>query len=382
MKLKKIKMNKQYAALAALLLVGALLGYGSSKIDLADISNVLKRKPTRELPYKYDANISENAQNLFGDENALFSYVKKFGPKKTTQYLATFPSCHDTAHKAGRMAYELAGADAFKQCSSECHSGCYHGATEAYFKEHGTENLSENIATLCSSELNAFFTHQCFHGIGHGLTAWTNYDVPKALTDCDLLPNSSAQSSCWTGVFMENIVGGLASKEGHVSKYLSSDPLYPCTDPKVEEKYRVSCYFLQTSRMMQLFASDFKKIGDACAKAPKEYQRSCFESMGRDVGGVHRADSTMAIKMCSYAPKGSARVGCLVGAVQDTFWDPSGQDIALGFCKKLTDKEEKDACYGTIFGRAPEVILAREAHEAFCAKAEEAYKGQCRSYIR
>lgn len=342
-----------------------------------------------EPEFAWDETIEESSSAIFQDMDALKSYVKKFGPGRTIERLnelsAEFGSCHNPAHEAGRFSYEIFEDKAFQKCSAYCHSGCYHGATEAYFKEHGTANFAENLKVLCTSELNSFFSHQCIHGIGHGLMAWTDYDLPEALKSCDLL--SEQQSSCWSGVFMENIVGGLAEKEGqqsgetntselapHFTKYLSDDPLYPC--PAVDDKYENTCYFLQTSRMAQLYGSDYAKISKGCSDAPVEHQRSCFESMGRDVNAGRR-DPETSISACSHAPLGSARTGCLIGAVQDTFWDPTGQDTALSFCALLKDKGEKEACYQTIFGRAPDVIVAKSDLQAFCGKAETAYRALC-----
>ncbi|OHB22889.1 MAG: hypothetical protein A2939_04165 [Parcubacteria group bacterium RIFCSPLOWO2_01_FULL_48_18] len=336
--------------------------------------------PAGEESGSSSASIAKDATEIFNDEEALRAYVKTYGSKQTLLRLhelsLLYGSCHTAAHKAGRISYEIYGDKSFRLCSSECHSGCYHGATEAYFKEHGTANLVANLQTLCGSELNAFFSHQCIHGIGHGLMAWTNYELFDALTSCDELERQ--QDSCWTGVFMENIVGGLNEEEGHATQFLNEDPLYPCTI--VDDKYKFSCYFLQTSRMTQLYGSDFSKVASACLKAPEQYQRHCFESMGRDVGGTHRGNAEREIADCSYAPAGASRVGCVIGAVQDSFWDPTGQNNALAFCRLLTEKEEKDACYRTIFARAPQVLVSVEEVKHFCARAEEQYHNECLSF--
>lgn len=336
-------------------------------------------------------NISANDETLFTNDGSLYSYIKKYGPKKTIQQLnslsAKYGDCHQTAHKAGRISYDLYGSKSFQLCSSECHSGCYHGATEAYFRDHGTKNLTKDLNILCSSELNPFFSHQCLHGIGHGLMAWSDYDLNLALKSCEML--SAHQDSCWTGVFMENIIGGLATEAspteqktlaGHFTKYLNNDPQYPCNI--VEEKYKPSCYFLQTSRTMQLFNGDFSKIAKACSDAPTAYQSSCFQSMGRDVGGVFRNNSTGAIGACQSVPGGSLRIDCLVGAVQDSFWDPSGQDQAIGFCKLLISSKEKSACYNTIFERAPQVLASKSDLSLFCSKAEYQYRDLCQNNLR
>lgn len=333
--------------------------------------------PTEAPERAYDENIPEDARVIWTDEGALYSYVRKYGAAKTIQYLHSLESqlgdCHQNAHSAGRFAYEIFSEQAFQTCSAECHSGCYHGATEAYFRDHGTANLAEDLAVICSSELNRFLSHQCFHGVGHGLMAFADYELFEALANCDLLPQG--QESCYSGVYMENVVGGLAPTVGHFTDYLNDDPHFPCNI--VDEEYKNSCYFYQTSRMVQLFDWDFSLVAEACAEIEEQYQRSCFESMGRDVGGVSFDDNARAIEHCGTAPEGQPRIWCLNGAVQNTFWDVAGQDQALDFCARLDDQAEKAGCYETIFQRAP-LILEQEAElQAFCGKAEAEYQQPC-----
>lgn len=177
---------------------------------------------------------------------------------------------------------------------------------------------------------------------------------------------------------MENIVGGLTDKKdstGHFTEYLSGDPQYPCNI--VDNKYKSSCYFLQTSRMVQLFANDFSKVASTCIEVPADYRYSCFMSMGRDIGGSNRKNPKGAIEACSGAPIGQYREACLSGAIQDTFWDSSGQDDALDFCKILIDSKEKSLCYTLIFDRAKEVLSSKNETRAFCLKAEKEYQKIC-----
>jgi len=324
----------------------------------------------------YIKNIKKNAVIDFNDQNQLYSYVRNFGPKKTTARLhelqSSFGDCHQPAHDVGNYAYVLEGSGAFQTCGAECHSGCYHGATENFFREHGTENLAEDLAVICDSELNPFLSHQCVHGIGHGLMAWADYEIFDALQNCDLL--EAGLPSCYTGVYMENIIGGLAQSAGHYTEYLSDDPHFPCNI--VDEKYKDSCYFYQTSRMIALFNGDFSKVAEACSEAPEAYQISCFQSMGRDVGGRSGRVPEVAIKFCGSVKDEIYREDCIAGAVQDFFWDPSGQDKAISFCRLLGDPEEKNRCYGTIFLRAPQVLDSGDLQQ-FCEKAELEYIPQC-----
>jgi plastocyanin len=216
-------------------------------------------KPTTS---SFDKNIPNDDESIFSDEKRLASYMHKYGPKETIAALhaleGKFGSCHQSAHRAGHIGYEQLGEKALIEYSPECQSGYYHGVMEAYFKDHGTNNLAESLTNLCPKNLNNFFEHQCIHGIGHGLLAWTNYELPEALTACDQLPRR--QDSCWTGAFMENLSAQIATgnknssapaADIHLTKYLKNDdPLYPCDG--VDSKYQNSCYFLQTSRMPQM----------------------------------------------------------------------------------------------------------------------------------
>jgi hypothetical protein len=309
------------------------------------------------------------------DGAGIRKWIEIIGPtevmtRMNNQKMSTGLDCHQPAHAVGRQSYEVYGDKVFTLCSAECHSGCYHGAAEAYFREHGADNLEKDLNVICSSSLNAFFSHQCLHGVGHGLMAWSGYDIFKALKSCDLL--SSQKDSCLTGVFMENIVGGLAV--AHKTKYLNEDPQYPCSI--MPDQYKSSCYFLQTSRMMQLFGGDFKKIAAACGKAPAPYQSVCFQSMGRDVGGSNPGNPKGAIAACDNAT-GQNRSDCLNGAIQDTFWDASGADVGLNFCRTLTMVEDKTQCYNLQFGRATQVFTSSSDIKNFCGKAEKEYQHLC-----
>lgn len=356
------------------------------------VMNVQTSNSTIDIS-KYTEDVPENSEKIFSDDIALGSYLKKYGVTKTITALRLlepkYGSCHQTAHRAGHIGYQLFGNKAFVEYSAECQSGYYHGVMEAYFKEHGADDIKTSLSTLCQAGQNDFFEHQCIHGIGHGIMAWTNYDLPAALKACDELPKR--QDSCWTGVFMENFGAKLAtdttvnstavgSTDVHYTKYLSSDPQYPCN--WVENKYKGSCYFLQTSRMLQIFGVDFKKVAQTCSQAPTVYQNSCFGSMGRDVGGSFPKDMAREISECGYVQNNEPmKIECLNGAVQNSFWDPSGQDLALEFCRLLTDANEKSNCYNTIFGRAPQVIFKNTDLESFCTKAETTYQDRCRAYI-
>ncbi len=315
------------------------------------------------------------------DDSALRKYIVKHGPEAAIQVIKTTPvDCHQRAHKVGRMTFQLRNNDAFKVMDSNCQSGYIHGMIEAFFDKNGTDNLQQHLALICKGVTNEFIAHQCYHGVGHGLMAFTDYDIPATLKDCDLLPTH--QQSCYSGAFMENVVGAIASDQAkshptamHFSNYLSNDPLYPCN--AVEEKYANACYFYQSSRMLQIFGPDFGKIAAGCSSIPNaNYQASCFGSMGRDVSNTYGDDYAAISTACSEPAIVSAanRLFCIDGAAQDRFWDVSEQKQAVSFCAALEEVDYKSHCYATIVGRAR--YLMKDI-AGFCSALEPAYAKSC-----
>ncbi len=321
------------------------------------------------------------ARALLTSDSLLHHFIETYGPAQTVAVLARAGAraridCHQRAHMLGHMAYRRFGAVALATAGHECHSGSYHGATEAMFQERGTLNLEDDVASLCGETTNRFFLHQCMHGIGHGLMAWTSYELHDALALCDRAGETMDQHSCYSGVFMENAVGGLQGSMGHKTAYLSDDPHFPCN--VVDERYMAPCYFYQTSHMVSIFRGDFSKVAAACAELEGFARRLCFESMGRDVGGRTRGDPDRSIALCSSAADPQDRRHCLDGAVQDYFWDASGAEPATEFCRLLDDDADKRSCYGTIIQRAGEILSDPAERARFCSALEEPYARRCR----
>lgn len=332
--------------------------------------------------------IAANDTRISTDDVLLKQYIRTYGPDKTIMYIKTLPvDCHQRVHKVGRLNYELNGNKAFTLLNSECMSGYTHGVTEAYFHKHGTEKLNESLELICQGQQNGFYSHQCFHGVGHGLMAYTDYDLPAALKSCDTIPAAAtAKESCYSGVFMENVVGAITIEKAksspnpsqyHVTNWLSDDPLFPCN--KVDAVYKNGCYIFQTSRMVQVLNYDFQKIAALCASIEQEYRYVCYSSMGRDVSASFGKQYSQIENSCAYGPEEQLRLACVDGAAQDKFWHESQQDSALEMCRGLQRAEFKNNCYITLNRRANEIIASTESKKAFCAKYEPTYANLCQA---
>ena len=287
--------------------------------------------------------------------------------------------CHTRAHELGRRAFELFGGESFKHCGIECHSGCRHGATEAFFAEYGAADLVSSMQTLCGDEVGSrFHMHQCIHGIGHGLMAWYDYGLYDALAACDLIQQKYHRKSCYSGVFMENIVGSIhsgAGEEGgyHHTQYLNDDPHYPCN--AVEDKYMFECYWLQTDQMRRLLG-DFGAVGEACAEAPEPFRFPCFHSMGRTVSGHLSLHPVKSYEVCMAVAHVPGRNWCLKGVLNNSLWDPSQADGAIAFCALSLETSFEEECYDRLMTQIAEVVPQQDVQH-FCEKLPEYYQAEC-----
>ena len=319
--------------------------------------------------------------DLFDNDVLLRKYVEEYGPAATVSLVAQAGEvvgqlCHERAHETGRAAYEVFGAAAFALAGHDCEAGAYHGATEAMFNERGTINLESDVQAICDSAAVFFFRLQCIHGVGHGLMAWTSYELYEALDLCDRLETDRDQRACYSGVFMENVVGGLSGTMGHFTDYLSDeDPHYPCN--ALTERYVAPCYLYHSTRMLIMFEYDYEKVAEECAQAPQIAQYDCFESFGRDLAANSLGDPARALEQChetvSDAPH---RVWCIQGSVQARFWKPESAPEAVEMCT-IAEGDEKNGCYWMIVTRGRELFPDRPSLEAFCSRLEPAYQAWC-----
>ena len=201
---------------------------------------------------------------LLGDTEAVREFMGAYGPHNTLKVLRqaeveTGLDCHQSAHHLGRMTFAEYGAAASISVEEVCRSGMRHGMMEQLFVNRGIANLAEDVEVLCPSEVNSFSRYQCLHGVGHGVMAWTAYEIEDALQLCDLLSDESSQRSCYTGIFMENVVSGLSAEVGQRSAYVDrNDPHYPCNI--LDERYVDDCYWYQTSQMLVVFNRDLELV--------------------------------------------------------------------------------------------------------------------------
>ncbi|HVS79998.1 MAG TPA: hypothetical protein VHF05_03375 [Candidatus Paceibacterota bacterium] len=315
------------------------------------------------FPSKLDKALSQvEFMKIAAEPKEIAYWLELLGPQPVmTKILAESGNgntvdCHTQAHQVGRVAYKIYGASVFKDGDDSCHSGFYHGAMEALIAEKGTDDFTKTVSDLCSNFDTRFGNFECLHGVGHGVLAYTDYDLPKALTICQELPTEFEARSCYGGVYMENVVTGMGvgAKPDHTTSWLNTDPQYPCDALPDDFNMVDDCYLMQTSWMLYVSNYDYPKVIGDCMAAPADHRHTCFKSFGRDVAGNTLRDPQKIVGYCGTVPQddNNYESDCIAGAVNVIidFWGEKYTDEADPVCN-LLDGAERLACQNLIAQR-------------------------------
>ncbi|HEV2669871.1 MAG TPA: hypothetical protein VGU74_02170 [Gemmatimonadales bacterium] len=295
---------------------------------------------------------------------------------------------HEYAHGIGIEAYgrstDIAGT--FAACGDGFSSGCRHGVIQAYFESREQVTQPE-VEALCqpfkSSAASRWVLFQCVHGMGHGLTMFHGHDLPRALTDCDLLSDGWDRESCYGGAFMESVIN--ATTPHHPATMLAAhsmhhapgstfkaidpaDPLYPCSI--MAERYLHACYQMQTSVMLNLNHGDIGDAAKSCARAPGAMRAVCFQSLGRDATSYTNRDPQKTVDLCHKAGE-QDRAACYFGAAKALVDWTATTDAAFAFCRIVGTEPGGPTCYQALGEEVATLLAGMPQREEQCARAQE-----------
>jgi hypothetical protein len=297
---------------------------------------------------------------------------------------------HEYAHGIGIEAYgrspEIPAT--FAACGDGFSSGCRHGVIQAYFeaREHVT---APEVNALCQPFKGAtgsrWVLFQCVHGMGHGLTMFHAHDLPRALTDCDLLSDGWDRESCYGGAFMENVINvtsphhpasQLAAHSHHHETAAAfkaidpNDPLYPCSI--MAERYLNACYQMQTSVMLHFNHGNIAAAGRSCDRAPPNMRTVCYQSLGRDITSYAMRNPEKTADLCAQGAT-AYRPACYFGAAKALVDWTATTDAAFTFCRIVAHEPPPAGatCYQALGEEIATLVAAMPEREEQCTRAQD-----------
>lgn len=332
---------------------------------------------------------SANMMQIAKNDDELRVWLKRAGAKKVMDKLlkdsggGATVDCHQESHAVGRIGYELYGSSVFLDGTAACHSGYYHGAMETFLKEKGTIHLAKSVAEICNKFPTSFGVFECLHGVGHGVVAYKDYDLPQALETCEQLETDYDRNSCYGGAFMENVVAaqGMGATKGHETKWANKvDPLFPCNGISQDYNIQYQCYQMQTSWMLTIYGYNFSKVVSECLKARLDMVSVCFKSYGRDAAGHTLRNPQKIVELCAKVSREKNYYEeCVVGAVNVIidFWGGGLKAQATDLCK-VVEESGKKICYSTVAWRLNDIFSSAGDKQYVCGTFEEGYESLCK----
>lgn len=398
------KAKKDLLPLALLILVLAafsLGGYAYKQFKTPDLQNLTEVKELNAVKWSYQE-YATYFQKLADKKGAVYAYK--------VLLVAPFPSgidIHLLGHVVGDMLYKQKGLEGIKDCTQDFRNACSHSVVIGYLQEHGEGSLPEIVKTCHEAPGGKGAYTMCFHGLGHGVLAFTGYNFDKAIQMCKKTGSAEFFNreyvECVGGASME-LVAGVHDRqvwEAQKPKYFSdADPLSPCDMAIVPDEVKSICYVHLTPHLFEAAGGNlgslkpeiFGKAMSFCSAIPassREQRDACYGGFGkeyivlsrgrdiRDIGSV-TADALIPVRAaCAQANDEQGERACNESALNSLFWGgENNPDAAFNYCSIATGDAQTE-CYRTLGGNITYYLGGTSKAQALCARLPEEFRPGC-----
>ncbi|XKT74465.1 MAG: hypothetical protein ACJKTH_03860 [Patescibacteria group bacterium UBA2163] len=283
---------------------------------------------------------------------------------------------HLLGHVVGDILYKQKGIDGIYDCTPDFRNACSHSIVVGLFSEEGKGALNE-IAEACSNAPGGSGAYtMCFHGLGHGILAYANYNFEQAIEMCAQTGSEARQNreyvECVGGATMEMFAGVHDRNAWELEKdnyFKEDDPLAPCNASFMPELVRPICYTYLTPHLFVSAGADlarpqpedYEKAFTYCDEIPKKNRaewEACYGGFGkeflvlaqdrdiRDIGSAPKESLQRIREWCALTDNEAGRMACNASALGSLFWGgENNPDASFTFCAIAEDERERNACY-------------------------------------
>ncbi len=357
------------------------------------------------------------AQNQNFNFQDLSNYFTDLTEKKGAAYayevlkITPIPSnidLHLMGHVVGDVLFKKQGIKGIEVCTHYFRNACSHSIVVGLFLERGTGALKD-IAQACKKAPGGRGAYgMCFHGLGHGILAFTEYDFRKAIELCKELEklnyDGSEYPQCAGGAVMEMVAGvhDRVAWEKQRENYIpDNDPLAPCSLDFMEEQTLSFCYAYLTPRLfraagMQLNNPDpstFKKAFSFCEDIEgKDLRDRCYSSFGKEFLGfviekdirgssiekLTKGEFLQVYSWCLIAEYSEGIKHCLLSVLSNLYWGGENKrGPSILFCKTIPDDQYQESCFTILISMVAYFIDDDQYMIDFCSEIPGKYKQEC-----
>lgn len=347
----------------------------------------------------------------------LTRYLRDLSEKKGAPYayqvLIRMPSVpgvdmHLLGHTVGDELYKQFGLEGMAYCTSDLRNACSHSVVIGALLEHGPSILKDVSAICRKAPGGSGAYNMCYHGLGHGVLAYTDYELSQAVGLCKRAAESAGNKAneyqeCIGGTIME-MTGGVHDAALRIEKskkyFKKEDPLYPCDADFMPSEVRGFCYTYLTPHLMEAAGGDLAAPKSEDFKIGMTYcdkltdigeRRACFGGFGkefpvilsgRDVRGVAALPESALKTMyewCSLAPTEGGRKDCSFQVLASLYWGGENDfQGSLRYCSAISDQADQKDCFARFVDTA-RYFRGRDAGymRNLCAALPDTYDSLC-----
>lgn len=358
------------------------------------------------------------------DNNLSFNELKKYftdlanqkGAKYAFEVLKTAPvppntDMHLLGHVVGDILYKQQGLEGIKICTQDFRNACSHSIVVGLLLDKGESALADISAACRSAPGGSGAYTMCYHGLGHGILAYTEYNLPKAVELCQKTATQKYHNQeaiqCAGGTVMEIISGG-----GHDPKlwtkkrplYLqASNPLKPCFSDYMPKEARHMCLLYITPYLYEAAGAnpgfpteaDFTRAFKYCNEIGESGERNtCFGGFGkeftglaqnRDIRKIDQMSNAQFLKVYNWCKLAEDKEGiraCLDQALSSIYWGgENDRKASIRFCKILTDPDHQSACFQSLIGQVLTYIKDSSYRQSFCLELPNSLTSECKKRL-
>lgn len=315
---------------------------------------------------------------------------------------------HLLGHVVGDILYKQEGIDGIHTCTPDFRNACSHAIVVGLFTDRGVEALDE-IAAACSAAPGGTGAYtMCFHGLGHGILAYANYDFAQAVSMCSNVGtaerNYREYDECVGGATMEMIAGVHDRRAWEIERaqyFDDEDPLAPCNTAAVPDAVKPICYTYLTPHLFEAAGGDlaalspnvYERAFNYCNTIPlkqREARDACYGGFGkefvvqvqdrdvRDVGSTDEDALRQVRTWCALAGDPIGELVCNGNALASLFWGgENNPDASFAFCAVATDGRLRQECYAQLAQTITYYADDRYRARALCNRLPEPHQQFC-----
>lgn len=317
---------------------------------------------------------------------------------------------HLIGHVVGGELYKQEGIEGMKYCTDDLRNACSHSIVVGSFLENGIGTLPDVLKVCDKAPGGSGASSMCAHGLGHGVLAFTDYNLEEAIKICKSIDTEIRRPGdyiqCVGGATME-MMSGVHDRDiwlKQAPNYLSdSDPLMPCDMSFMPEESKPMCYTYLTPHLFEVAGASlanpdpkyFPAVFGYCAKIDNaDQRRACTGGLGKEfivlandrnvqsIEGLSDAALKKTHLWCGMAKTVGDNSSCVMTAVQSLYWGGENKpDVAIRFCSLAPNAKVKDDCFADLTGAVSYFVSDPGYKQDFCKALPAGYSSKCEKAI-